>query len=108
MRGVPALNLASQYVQDLRRQRNTGSATAETTFYNALSVLFNAVGADLKPKVLFASQLRNQGAGLPEGGVRAGVADRPGKLCAGDLDLQGRWSRTGVARGGPQALGTER
>lgn len=57
-----------QYVRDLRAIRNTGAATAETSFYPPIDRLFNAAGATLKPKVLFSTQLRNQGAGMPDGG----------------------------------------
>jgi hypothetical protein len=56
-----------QYVHDLRAIRGTGAATAETSFYPAIDRLFNAAGATLKPKVLFSTQLRNQGAGMPDG-----------------------------------------
>jgi Type ISP C-terminal specificity domain/N-6 DNA Methylase len=57
-----------QYVRDLRAIRNTGAATAETSFYPPIDRLFNTAGESLKPKVLFSTQLRNQGAGMPDGG----------------------------------------
>lgn len=57
-----------EYVRDLRAIRATGSATAETSFYPPLDRLLNAAGATLKPPVLFSTQLRDQGAGLPDGG----------------------------------------
>ncbi len=58
----------AQYIADLRAIRNTGSATAETSFYPPLDRLFNAAGITLDPKILFSTQLRNQGAGMPDGG----------------------------------------
>jgi hypothetical protein len=64
---VPAYTV-EKYVRDLRLIRNTGSATAETSFYPPIEHLFNAVGDTLKPKVLFSTQLRSQGAGMPDGG----------------------------------------
>jgi len=57
-----------QYLSDIRAIRNTGSATAETSFYPPLDRLFNASGQSLKPPVLFPTQLRSQGAGMPDGG----------------------------------------
>jgi hypothetical protein len=57
-----------QYIADLRAIRSTGSATAETSFYPPLDRLFNATGQALKPAILFSTQLRNSGAGLPDGG----------------------------------------
>jgi Type ISP C-terminal specificity domain/N-6 DNA Methylase len=63
----PAYSVA-QYLTDLRAIRSTGSATAETSFYPPLDRLLNAAGQKLKPQVLFSTQLRNQGAGMPDGG----------------------------------------
>jgi len=65
---VPADYTVVQYIADLRAIRSTGSATAETSFYPPLDRLFNATGQTLKPAVLFSTQLRNSGAGLPDGG----------------------------------------
>ena len=44
-------------------------------------------------------------AGDAEGGVGAGVAEVPGELDAGDFDLEGGEVCSGVAGGGPEALG---
>ncbi len=63
-----APSAAEQYLADLRAIRNTGSATPETSFYPAVEKLFNAAGQALTPPVLFSTQLRNQGAGMPDGG----------------------------------------
>ncbi len=41
----------------------------ETSFYPALSVLLNAVGQDLSPKVRCVINLRNRGGGIPDGGL---------------------------------------
>ena len=65
---MPADYTVAQYIADLRAIRSTGSATAETSFYPPLDRLFNAAGQALKPAVLFSTQLRNSGAGLPDGG----------------------------------------
>ena len=63
----PAYSVA-QYLSDLRAIRSTGSATAETSFYPPLDRLLNTAGQKLKPAILFSTQLRNQGAGMPDGG----------------------------------------
>jgi hypothetical protein len=65
---VPSTYSVVQYVADLRAIRNTGSATPETSFYPPLTGLFNLVGETLDPPVLFSTQLRDQGAGMPDGG----------------------------------------
>jgi Type ISP C-terminal specificity domain/N-6 DNA Methylase len=66
---VPSVSYTvAQYLTEIRAIRNTGSATAETSFYPAVTSLFNASGQSLKPPVLFSTQLRSQGAGLPDGG----------------------------------------
>jgi hypothetical protein len=66
---VPDAYTAAEYIAELRAIRSTGSATAETSYYPPLSRLFNAVGETLKPAVLFSTQLRDSGAGLPDGGL---------------------------------------
>jgi hypothetical protein len=65
---MPPPYSVSDYLTDLRAIRSTGSATAETSFYPPLDRLLNEVGKQLKPAILFSTQLRNQGAGMPDGG----------------------------------------
>ena len=65
---MPSVYSVAEYLADLRAIRSTGSATAETSFYPPLDRLFNAAGHKLKPPILFSTQLRNQGAGMPDGG----------------------------------------
>jgi hypothetical protein len=65
---VPPIYTVAQYIAELRAIRSTGSATAETSFYPPLASLFNSVGQSLKPAVLFSTQLRDSGAGIPDGG----------------------------------------
>jgi hypothetical protein len=64
---TPSYTVA-QYIAEIRAIRSTGSATAETSFYPPLAQLFNSAGQSLKPAVLFSTQLRDSGAGLPDGG----------------------------------------
>lgn len=65
---MPSAYSVAQYLTDLRAIRSTGSATAETSFYPPVDRLLNTAGQKLKPPVLFSTQLRNQGAGMPDGG----------------------------------------
>src|SRR4051794_20692556 len=57
------------YLNDCRSRRGTGATTAETSLYPPLEALLNAAGAALKPRVRCFMSLKNQGAGLPDGGL---------------------------------------
>jgi len=65
---VPPAYTVADYINDLRAIRSTGSATAETSYYPPVDRLFNASGQTLDPPILFSTQLRNSGAGMPDGG----------------------------------------
>jgi len=66
--GMASTYSVAEYITDLRAIRSTGSATAETSYYPPIDRLLNTAGQKLKPAILFSTQLRNQGAGLPDGG----------------------------------------
>jgi hypothetical protein len=57
------------YLADCRARRGTGATTPETSLYPPLETLLNAVGHKLKPRVRCFMSLRNQGAGMPDGGL---------------------------------------
>jgi hypothetical protein len=57
------------YLTHLQAARSTGASTPETSYYPALHGLLNAVGQRLKPAVTCVMNLRNAGAGLPDGGL---------------------------------------
>jgi len=57
------------YLQDLTQTRTSGANVKELSFYPALKDLFDAAGKTLKPKVRCVISLKNQGAGLPDGGL---------------------------------------
>ena len=63
------MNPLETYLQELRDIRSTGAAVKETSYYGALERLFNNLGKDLKPKVRCVIQLKNRGAGMPDGGL---------------------------------------
>lgn len=57
------------FLADCHAVRTTGANAPETSFYPALSTLFNEVGRHLKPKVRCVMGLKDQGAGMPDGGL---------------------------------------
>ena len=66
---MPPTYSVAEFISELRAIRSTGSAAAETSYYPPLTALFNSVGQTLKPAVLFSTQLRDQGAGMPDVGL---------------------------------------
>lgn len=61
--------IAEEYLGELKAVHASHAGAPEISYYPALSNLFNAVGAALKPRVRCVMNLRNQGAGLPDGGL---------------------------------------
>lgn len=62
-------NAVEAYFSSLRDIYNSGAGVAETSYYAPLSTLLNEVGHKLKPKVSAIINLRNTGAGIPDGGL---------------------------------------
>ena len=71
MSGTKLTPAVEEYLAGLRQVRASGGSTPERSYYPALSNLFNAVGASLKPKVFCVVELANQGAGHPDIGLYA-------------------------------------
>lgn len=59
----------ANYLDNLHQIYTTGAGVKETSYYGALETLLNEVGKTLKPKVRCILSLKNQGAGLPDGGL---------------------------------------
>jgi hypothetical protein len=57
------------YLAKLAEIRASGHATDETSFYPAIEGLLSEIGNRLKPRVKPVLQLKNRGAGLPDGGL---------------------------------------
>jgi hypothetical protein len=57
------------YLGELWAIRSSGAATGETSGYGPLANLLNALGHTLKPNILCILQMKNSGAGLPDGGL---------------------------------------
>ena len=58
-----------EYLKDLSSIRSSGAGVPETSYYHVLASLLNEVGKSLKPRVRCIINLRNRGAGLPDGGL---------------------------------------
>ena len=59
------------YLHELHDIRATGAGVKETSYYPPLANLLNAVGQTIKPRVRCVINLKNQGAGMPDGGLFA-------------------------------------
>ena len=57
------------YLKDLRDTKLSGEGVSELSYYPALRDLLEEVGGGLKPKVRCFMNLKNHGAGLPDGGL---------------------------------------
>ena len=66
---MPAHDPVLVYLEEVLSIHASGAAVKETSFYGPLATLLNAVGAALKPRVRCVINLRNQGAGIPDGGL---------------------------------------
>jgi hypothetical protein len=62
-------NTLRRYLDACAETRNSGNATDETSYYPALKALFDAIGIRLDPQVKAVMNLKNLGAGLPDGGL---------------------------------------
>ena len=58
-----------KYLSDVRDIRLSGEGVSELSYYPALQQLLEEVGGGLKPKVRCLMNLKNHGAGLPDGGL---------------------------------------
>jgi len=62
------MNPLENYLENLYLIRSSGSAVKETSYYGTLDNLFNEVGKTLKPRVRCIINIKNEGAGIPDGG----------------------------------------
>jgi len=56
------------YIRELFEIRCSGEAVKETSYYGPLAQLFNEIGKALKPRVRCIINIKNRGAGIPDGG----------------------------------------
>lgn len=81
------------YLSDLRDTKLSGEGVSELSYYPALRGLLEEVGGGLKPKVRCFMNLKNRGAGLPDGGLF--TADQ----VRGSRAAKGARASTGVVSG---------
>lgn len=63
------MHLLEAYLRDLREIHFSGAGLDEPSSYPAVRELLNGVGKDLEPPVRCIIQLKNKGAGIPDGGL---------------------------------------
>jgi hypothetical protein len=78
------MKVVEEYLERIYHIRVSGAGVNETSYYGALERLFNEVGKGLKPKVVFILNLKNKGAGIPDGGFFTASQLRKGE----DVDWQ--------------------
>jgi hypothetical protein len=79
------------YLRELSEIRSSGAAVKETSLYGPLATLLNEIGRTLKPRVRCVINLKNQGAGFPDGGLFT-----PDQLQPGSDPLPGQIPARGV------------
>ena len=57
------------YLREIQLTHDLREGVAETSYYPALQRLLNEVGHDLRPRVRCVVNIRNRGAGIPDGGL---------------------------------------
>ena len=62
-------HLLESFLSASKSVHSTGGGTKETSYYTAINNLLDGVGHTLKPKVRCVMQLKNLGAGNPDGGL---------------------------------------
>ena len=59
----------ADYLRSLRDVRASGQAVPETSYYGTLEVYLNELGRGLRLRVRAIINLKNRGAGIPDGGL---------------------------------------
>ncbi len=67
----------AEYLHAMLQIHASGQATDETSYYDALTAMLNACGAELDPPVRAILTLKNRGAGIPDGGLFTAPQLRP-------------------------------
>ncbi|MGH6846429.1 MAG: type ISP restriction/modification enzyme [Methylocella sp.] len=83
------VGIVEKYFAAVRDVHRLGAGTKELSFYPALAALLNALGQELKPKVLCLSGLGNTGAGHPDFGLFAANQVQKGEPRPGQTPERG-------------------
>jgi SAM-dependent methyltransferase len=81
--------IVEKYFAAVRDVHRLGAGTKERSYYPALAELLNALGQELKPKVLCLSDLGNTGAGHPDFGLFAANQVQKGEPRPGQTPERG-------------------
>jgi hypothetical protein len=90
------IQIVERYFSRLRDEHGLGAGTDERSYYPALAELLNALGQELKPKVLCLSDLANTGAGHPDFGLYAASQVQKGEPRKGQPPERGVIEMKGV------------
>ena len=83
------IKIVEDYFSALRDAHRLGAGTPERSYYPAVATLMNAIGADLKGRVICLSDLENVGAGHPDFGLYAKSQLQSGKPRKGQMPERG-------------------
>ncbi|HEY3696750.1 type ISP restriction/modification enzyme [Phenylobacterium sp.] len=86
---VDVTKLVESFFDKVRTTRALGAGTPETSYYEALKGLLDAVGSSLKPQVHCLSQLANTGSGSPDFGLFSSDQLQKGEPRPGQLPSRG-------------------
>src|ERR1700761_7874884 len=81
--------IVEAYFSDLRDKHGLGAGTPERSYYPAFAKLLDAIGEQLKPKVLCLSDLSNTGAGQPDFGLYVANQVQKGEPRKGQVPERG-------------------
>jgi hypothetical protein len=90
------IQIVEHYLSRLRDEHGLGAGTDERSYYPAFAELLNAIGHELKPKVLCLSDLANTGAGHPDFGLYAANQVQKGEPRKGQPPERGVVEMKGV------------
>ncbi|RKD71031.1 type ISP restriction/modification enzyme [Rhizobium sp. WW_1] len=91
------ISIVENYFAAVRDVHRLGSGTKERSYYPAVAELLNALGQDLKPRVICLSDLGNTGAGHPDFGLFAANQIQKGEPRKGQMPERGVIEMKGVA-----------
>ncbi|MCA0423742.1 MAG: N-6 DNA methylase [Proteobacteria bacterium] len=91
------ISIVENFFAAVRDVHRLGAGTKERSYYPALAELLNALGQDLKPKVICLSDLGNTGAGHPDFGLFAANQVQKGEPRKGQMPERGVIEMKGVA-----------
>jgi hypothetical protein len=91
------IEIVETYFSAVRDVHRIGAGTKERSYYPAVAELLNAIGQELKPKVICLSDLGDVGAGHPDFGLFAANQVQKGEPRKGQMPERGVVEMKGVA-----------